>query len=563
MEENKDQIPQAPEEQDNWLNELLESPALEAEIGPDEQAIAAAGLTHPEDLELESIIQEAISENWGAEDAQAEAPAEDYLSDEALLAYEIPGEEPETTAEPEAAAAPEEAQEAASFEEGNDFFSPDVFDEIMFSEAGGFKDDEFRNTFGEGEALSQMFETEEPAKEEAKTEVTEQAPVQEKPIVRKRRPKNKHSYGFLGIPHIIATLIWLVLVVVIGASAGRFLWVCAADVLAFGREDQTVYITITTDDTLDSVTEKLHAAGLVEYPGLFKLYGDLTDLIEEINPGTYKLNTTYDYHALSTAMSSTAQRVTVEVVIPEGYTCQQVFALLEEKGVCKAKDLEAYAIDGEIGEYWFLEGVTRGDKYCLEGYLFPDTYEFYLDDTPKRVFTKFLKAFDDRFTDIMKEKLETLNGTLAQMMKKHGYDQSYIDSHKMTIREVVIVASMIEKETSSVTESYTISSVIYNRLTNAASYPFLNIDATLVYALGKNELTAEDKLIDSPYNTYTHEGLIPGPISNPGRSSLDAALDPEETKYYFYALDPEANAHRFFRTYQEHLDFLNSLKGKE
>ncbi len=554
MEENKDNIPQTPGEQDNWLDELLESPALDTEIGPDEQAIAAAGLTKPEDLELESIMQEAISENWGAEEAESEEPAEDLLSDEELLAYEIPEEEPQSEPEPVAAPAP--------VEEDNDFFSPDIFDEIMFSEAGGFKDDEFRNTFGEGEALSQMFESEEPvqAESEAAEEVT---PVQEKPTVRKRRPKNKHSYGFLGIPHIIATLIWLVLVVVIGASLGRFAWICAADVLAFGREDQTVYITITTDDTLDSVTEKLHAAGLVEYPGLFKLYGDLTDLIEEINPGTYELNTTYDYHALSSAMSSTAQRVTVEVVIPEGYTCQQIFALLEEKGVCKADKLEAYAIDGEIGEYWFLEGVTRGDKYCLEGYLFPDTYEFYLDDTPKRVFTKLLNTFDDRFTDIMKEKLETLNGTLAQMMKKHGYDQNYIDSHKMTIREVVIVASMIEKETSSVTESYTISSVIYNRLTNAASYPFLNIDATLVYALGKNELTAEDKLLDSPYNTYTHEGLIPGPISNPGRSSLDAALDPEETKYYFYALDPEANAHRFFRTYQEHLNFLNSLKGSE
>ena len=557
MEDNKDQIPQIPEENDKWLDELLQAPELEAEIGPDEQAIAAAGLTRPEDLELESIMQEAISENWGAEEADSPANDEALLSDEALLAYEIPGEEPEVIAEP----AP--AEEATAAQADEDFFSPDIFDEIMFSEAGGFKDDEFRNTFGEGEALSQIFESEAPAKEAAEAEAPEEPPVQEKPIVRKRRPKNKHSYGFLGIPHIIATLIWLVLVVAIGASLGRFVWVCAADVLAFGREDQAVYITITTDDTLDSVTEKLHAAGLVEYPGLFKLYGDLTDLIEEINPGTYLLNTTYDYHALSTAMSSTAQRVTVEVTIPEGYTCQQIFAMLEEKGVCKADKLEAYAIDGEIGEYWFLEGVTRGDKYCLEGYLFPDTYEFYLDDTPKRIFTKFLNAFDNRFTDIMKEKLETLNGTLAQMMKKHGYDQNYIDSHKMTIREVVIVASMIEKETSSVTESYTISSVIYNRLTNAASYPFLNIDATLVYALGKNELTTEDKLIDSPYNTYTHEGLIPGPISNPGRSSLDAALDPEDTKYYFYALDPEANAHRFFRTYQEHLDFLNSLKGSE
>lgn len=558
MEDNKDQIPQTPEEKDNWLDALLESPELDAEIGPDEQAVAAAGLTRPEDLELESIMREAISENWGAEEPLPAEDAQATLSDEELLAYDVDQQTP-ADAEP---AQEQPAEDAAPAEPEEDFFSPDIFDEIMFSEADGFKDDEFRNTFGEGEALSQVFEPEEPAK--AEPEVTEETPVtQEKPPVRKRRPKNKHTYGFLGIPHFAATLIWLALVVAIGASLGRFLWVCASDVLAFGREKQDVIITITSDDTLDSVTDKLHAAGLVEYPSLFKFYGNLTDLMEDIKPGTYQLNTTYDYHALSTSMSSTAQRVTVKVVIPEGYTCKQIFELLEEKGVCKASDLEDYAINGNIGDYWFLEGVTRDNKYCLEGYLFPDTYEFYLDDSPERVFAKFLRAFDNRFTDVMKEKLDALNGTLAQMMKSHGYDQSYIDSHQITIREVVIIASMIEKETSGANESYTISSVIYNRLTNAASYPFLNIDATLVYALGKTELTAEDKLIDSPYNTYTHEGLIPGPISNPGRSSLDAALDPEDTKYYFYALDPAANIHRFFRTYQEHLDFVNSLKGND
>lgn len=548
MDENKESFDFTPESEDNWLEQLLESPELAEEIGPDEQAVASAGLTKPEDLELESIMQQAVLENWGS---APEEPSSDVEN--------VP--EPDTTPASNDSSSADIGADTADFLSEGDFLSGNLFDDLSFSEPDGFRDDDFHDTFGAGEELNQMFAPE-PAPEVPTEDTTPEAtpPVQENPTVKKRRPKNKHRYGFLGLPHLAATLIWLVLVVAIGASLGRFVWICAADVLAFGRENQTVYITVTDEDTLDTLTDKLHAAGLVQYPGLFKLYGKLTDLIEDVNPGTYLLNTTYDYHALSSSMSSSEQRVTVEVTIPEGYTCQQIFALLEEKGVCDAADLEAYAIDGEIGEYWFLEGVTRGDKYCLEGYLFPDTYEFYLDDTPKRIFTKFLNAFDNRFTDIMKEKLDTLNGTLAQQMKKHGYDQSYIDSHKMTIREVVIVASMIEKETSSVTESYTISSVIYNRLTNAASYPFLNIDATLVYALGKNDLTAEDKLIDSPYNTYTHEGLIPGPISNPGRSSLDAALDPEDTKYYFYALDPEAGAHRFFRTYQEHLNFLNSLK---
>ncbi len=121
---------------------------------------------------------------------------------------------------------------------------------------------------------------------------------------------------------------------------------------------------------------------------------------------------------------------------------------------------------------------------------------------------------------------------------------------------------MIEKETANNLESFTVSSVIYNRLTNPGKYPYLNIDATLVYALGgRNELTAQDKTIDSPYNTYKEKGLVPGPISNPSQNSLAAALQPEETKYYYYAYNPATEEHHFSKNYDDHLDFLNSLKG--
>ena len=132
----------------------------------------------------------------------------------------------------------------------------------------------------------------------------------------------------------------------------------------------------------------------------------------------------------------------------------------------------------------------------------------------------------------------------------------------MTVFEVITVASLIEEETANTLESYTISSVIYNRLTNAANYPFLNIDATILYALGthKTELTLEDLQVDSPYNTYTHTGLTPGPISNPGLYSINAALDPDDTDYYFYAMDPETGTHHFSRSSDEHEAFLAGLE---
>lgn len=487
---------------DNWLDGILDAPELRGEIGPDEQAVHAAGLTHPEDLEMEQIMEETASSNW-----------------------EIP---PEMAPEP-------------------------------------FRDEEYRDTFGEGRELDELFEdgSQEtmPPLEQEKDEAEEENVPEEDPPVRKGRPRRKKGYGLFGIPHVLATVIWLAITLAIGVSLGRMIWVCAADVLAFGRESQEIQFTITDTDNMDTIATKLKNAGLVRYPELFKLYADLTHAEEKISAGTFTLNTIYDYHAMVNAMRPNANgREVVKVMIPEGYSCAQIFKVLEENGVCTVEELEQYAANGELGEYWFLDGVERGDKYCLEGYLFPDTYEFYTNDEPGRVLGKFLNAFDDRFTDIMRDKLVTLNERLSEKLARNGYGQEYIDSHQMTIREVVIVASMIEREAANNAESFTISSVIYNRLTNP-DFPYLNIDATIVYALGgkTDPLTAEDLQIDSPYNTYTHAGLTPGPIANPGRESLYAALDPDDESYYYYALDPETGVHHFSKTYDEHQRFLDSL----
>lgn len=450
----------------------------------------------------------------------------------------------------------------------NQDFTPELTDGEFPPET--FRDDEFRDTFGEGEELERAFQPEKPqnapqaAPAKPKTQKKAKAPV------KKGSPKKKNRYGLLGIPHILATCVWLAIIVAIGVSAGRMIWLCATDVLAFGREPITATVTIEKEDTVEDIANKLKEAGLIRYTGLFKVYADLTDAREEIRPGTYIFNEpsqdtemiVYDYMALKSVLSPSAKYTVVEDLrIPEGYTCAQIFKLLEENKVCSAKDLEECSMNGDLGNYWFLEGVTRDDKYCLEGYLFPNTYDFYENDEPERVLKKLLNAFDANFTESMRKDLTKLNDLLEDKMRSNGYGKDYIDKNKFTIREVVIVASMIEKETANNPESFTISSVIYNRLCNASKYPFLNIDATLVYALGgKSELTAEDKKIDSPYNTYTKKGLIPGPISNPSQNSLAAALQPEETGYYYYAFDPATGEHHFSKNYDDHLDFLASLE---
>ncbi len=515
---------------DLWLEELLNSP--DDEIRADESAIAAAGLTHPSDLELEMILAEAKSEAWGIDEAQMEAQLEP------------------TTSIPQGLGA--DLDLSPSFP----------------ADTGTFKDDEFRATFGdEGEALDQVFSDEpmpqpEPEPEE---EASDEPPE-------KGRPKRKEGYGLLGLPHLAATAVWILIILAIGVSIGRVAWLCAADVLALGREPIHATVVIEAGDTVEDVAQKLKDAGLISYPGMFKIYASLADAGEKIVPGTYEFNApledgtpndvVYDYMALVSVMSphSSGLVIVEDLRIPEGATCAQIFELLEENGVCTAAEMESYiaginpGVEGsnELKEYWFLEGVQWGDKYSLEGYLFPNTYDFYEDDKPQRVLEKMLDAFNANFNDKMKEDLATLNERLGT------------ENDPFTIRDVVIIASMIEKESARQSESFTVSSVIYNRLTNPAEYPYLNIDATIVYALGgKSELTAEDLKLDSPYNTYTNKGLPPGPISSPSQNSLAAALEPEDTDYYFYALNPKTGEHHFSETLAEHEAFVEAVKNNE
>lgn len=457
----------------SWLDEILAS----SDYGEDAIQDISGSV---EDLELDRIIREAKADDW----------------DIPLI---VSGEQP-VYSEPSASVEPPVPKPA--------FEDPEIAATVNWN-AG----DEEEDIFAEAE--------EEPLEESE----------------RKVRPKRKNDYGLFGLPHVASVLIWVGIVIFCGMSLGRLLWICATDVLAFGCEDRVTTITITSSDVgdIDAIADKLYDAGLIKYRELFRFYASLSSASEKISAGTFELNTKFDYNALVKGMSSTSSyRETVQVIIPEGYTCAQIFALLEEKGVCTAAELKAYKVQSE---YWFLEGTNQNAEYPLEGFLFPDTYQFYVGDSAQGVFRRFLARFDDIFTDDLK---------------------AYAESSKYSLYEIMIVASMIEKESAGSSENYDISSVIYNRLNNAASFPYLNIDATIVYAQGgKTEFI--DKDLDSPYNTYKYKGLPPTPICNPGLLSIQAALSPTDTNYYYYALDPSTGLHHFSKTYEEHQKFLNSL----
>ncbi len=375
-----------------------------------------------------------------------------------------------------------------------------------------------------------------------------------------KKPKAKRKKRL--VPLVVKILLYLVLVGVGSVGLGYGIWECAQDVLAFGRSDEPLTVVVNEGDTVEDIGQMLKEKGVIKYPWLFKFYCDFTESNDKMDPGTYVLYYNYDYHALVGGMvKRSPNRVTVRVTIPEGYTANQIFQIMEKKGVCTVAELEKCAASFDF-EYWFLEDVPYGAPNRLEGFLFPDTYDFYENDDPDRVLDKFLSNFKKKFSDKAQEQLDLLNTNLAERWTAAGYDQTYIDANRFGIYELMTVASMIERETAGVAESGKIASVIYNRLCKPGDYPYLNIDATVVYALGgiDHPLTYEDLEIDSPYNTYKRTGLPAGPISNPGLNSITAALNPTDTNYYYYALDKETGFHYFSKSASEHENFL---KGQE
>lgn len=329
--------------------------------------------------------------------------------------------------------------------------------------------------------------------------------------------------------------IYAIFVIGVSALLACIGWVAANDVLALNKPEKTATITITNDDSFGDVAEKLKDEGLIEYKFLFNLFATFTRSKDDVVAGTFTLNTDMDYRALLSGMSAnSATRATVTVTIPEGYTVDQIFTLLEEKGVASVEDLQDMAANHDYA-FSFLQDLELGDYHRLEGYLYPDTYEFTTPQNPLYVINKMLVRFDEQFTDAMRQEVE--------------------DSGR-TIHEIITIASMIEKETDG-NDRADIASVIYNRLNNPSSgtQGYLQIDATLAYINGGKVPTEADKSIDSPYNTYLYKGLPAGPISNPGLESIKAAMNPNRTSYYYYALGDDG-VHHFFKTLREQQNFI-------
>jgi len=306
------------------------------------------------------------------------------------------------------------------------------------------------------------------------------------------------------------------------------------DILGFASEDELVNVQVPPGFTMDGIADMLYETGLIRHRALFLIYAEYSNAEEKISEGSYVLNKNYDYRALVQGMTARAGvRVETSVTIPEGYTLAQIFSLLESEGVCPADELWYTATYHEFN-FHFLQRSTLGDRLRLEGFLFPDTYNFYMDSTGVQAILRMLREFDRRFTEEYIERAEEM---------------------ELTVREVITIASLIEREAGDDEERPRIAAVIYNRL-ESPNFPRLEIDATIHYAIAGTGIPFSTDLQDA-FNTYIHEGLPPGPIANPGMPSIQAALFPDTTNEYFYALN-RSGTHNFFTNFDDHVNFVNS-----
>lgn len=332
---------------------------------------------------------------------------------------------------------------------------------------------------------------------------------------------------------VLKTVLYISFIIIVSAALAFFAISCANDMYAFVKSSEEVEIEVPEFADAADISEILAEDGVIKYPWLFRLYSKLKHVDRYIAenpdkyafvPGTHTVNGMMNYDELLISLRPSSTRSTIRLTIPEGYNVEDIIELFTSNGIGTREGFIDAINNGEY-DYDFIADIdmTAGRHYRLEGYLYPDTYDFYTDNSESYYINKLLDRFDEVYSRQLRE---------------------YTEKSGFTVDQIVTIASIIEKEAYYASDFDKVSAVIHNRLAKPADYPHLECDATSVYAwlIAKGEkpaeVTAEQLNLDNPYNTYVANGLPPGAICNPSYQALTCAISPDaESSNYFFVTD--------------------------
>ena len=316
-------------------------------------------------------------------------------------------------------------------------------------------------------------------------------------------------------------LIILLLIVVIGIVS-----IFISTIRKPLKISQSEVVNIEEGDSFYSIINRLSNEKKIKSPFIIKIYAKLTGLDLEVVPGSHTLDETMSLNDVAKILKDTNNANTITVTIPEGFNVEDIAARVEENGICTKDEflsaVKSYPLPAYVSD-------NADKRYNLEGFLFPDTYNFEIGVKPEYIIETMIKRFEEVWAEVTKG----------------------MDIKQEEIEKVINVASIIEKEARVDEDRPLIASVIYNRLKQGMP---LQIDATVIYAHGYYIENVRNRhlAIESKYNTYLHKGLPVGPICNPGEPSIKAALHPADTNYLFYLLASD-DEHYFTDNYDDFL----------
>ena len=332
---------------------------------------------------------------------------------------------------------------------------------------------------------------------------------------KRRRNGNKARGAFSIFSGIFKTLMYIIFVLGVSAYVSYNVIMIGNDIFAFVKPENIKTITLKENMTDKEVAKLLKDNGIINYDWAFEFYYKNKSSSKAFLKGDFEVSPSMNYDELLTKLTTVkTEREIIKITIPEGYTNNQIIDLLTSNGI-GSKEGFVDVINNYPFKHEFVEKLSKIQKsphriYRLEGYMFPDTYLFYRDDSEVSVINKMLNNFESKFD-------------------KTFYDRC--DELGMNMDEIVILASMVEAEARFPIDLECVSSVFHNRLNSNLSYfKKMQCDATVQYFLPERKeiLLVSDTEIDNPYNTYIYEGLPPGAISNPGIDAITAALWPDD-----------------------------------